>query len=1227
MPERCSREILAEQFWGWRKDGNAKQNLRTALTQLRKDLEAEPVLGADAESVWLDPDWIGVDVAEFNALTSANDTLSLRAAAELYRGELLAGLHIREGDIERWIADERERYRARALDALVKLSEDSLKSGDVERAIADARRALDLDDLAEGAHRVLLEALLRANRRGDAMRHGMSVIELFERTLSVSPSPETMALIEKIRADAGPRPALPPKRVVAPPSAATPAGGDDHSLVEQRSVVALSYEIDGVAEAVGEGSDPQSVANLVTDLAAIVRTSAAEWLGLPGTLGPDHGAVFFGVDGDTEDHASDAVSAAIELNGAIAEYRWSEDPARRFGLTAGLDLGVSFVSRPASAQHGAVVTGQPEITARSICAHAARSTIVVSDRLRSKIGGYFRLVPQRGPAGTTTANQSGWYWQVTAPTRTVDRFQAMRRRVLPTIGRRSELDLLMSRWADAGKGNGQIVILRGDPGIGKSRLAHDFRGRLRASGARTWLLQCSPSGSTTPFSPLASLFAGRRRQKERLEALFSRAMRRLGAFAEENLRQFGVAIGVVDPPKGAASPSATRDAGRRTRAAIQSFVAAWASRGPVCLLIEDLHWADPSTLTELEALVRWIATQPVLIVATTREDALHSISAESNTLDLAMRRLDPEDSRIMATGFWEMLAAERPDPRQISLVTDFAEGVPLFLEELVLWRYREDKSLGPSPALRGGGWGGPSMPLSDLLLSRINRLGRAREVAQIAAVIGRSFDLSTLSELSGELLPREDLLPALELLVEQNILRQIWPPPEPEYEFRHALLREAVYGSLRDNDRRILHRRVFERLDGNVDAAEADRAWHAERAGDFRAAAAILARLGRDSAMRSAMTEASTSLRHALHLTESIDEIEARERLQLEIIAALGPVITSQSGSNNAQATDLYQRGVNIARQRPPKERAEWFAVFWGWWYTGSDFQTMHDRALRVQEMLAGVDDPEIVLQINHCIWAIDFNLGKHRETLQAIDSGLALYDLNRAMANRALFGVHDAKVCGLGQKALSLWLTGRTEASDSTLAEMIAFVKSIDHAPSTAHSFDTEAVSAFYRNDFEKLSNVARRMGGFADKYELEYLAGMSLLFGGWADARLHALAPGHATFLTGLEKLRSLGAVMDLPIYLDMQATLLALDGELDKAFDVLSEAITAAERSGHAYWLAELYRRRGDLASRTHRRAETVLADLRRAIRLALEQDAFALLTRAQRTIKELQIEITP
>lgn len=275
--------------------------------------------------------------------------------------------------------------------------------------------------------------------------------------------------------------------------------------------------------------------------------------------------------------------------------------------------------------------------------------------------------------------------------------------------------------------------------------------------------------------------------------------------------------------------------------------------------------------------------------------------------------------------------------------------------------------------------------------------------------------------------------------------------------------------------------------------------------------------------------------------------------------------------------------------------------------------------------MLSKANEPEIQLQVNHCIWAIDFNLGRHRETQDAIKAGLALYDEKRAKESRTEFGGHDAKVCGLGQLALSLWLTGRTKASDAALSRMIAFTDRIAHAHSKAHSLDTEAVSAFYRDDFERLTEVSARMADFAKRHKMQSLSGQSLLFSGWAEAHRTGLASGHARFQNGLSLLRELGAVADLPIYLCMHATLLGLAGKIEPAIEVINEAIGRGEETGHAYWLAELHRCRAILRARAGERKDAVAADLRCAVEIAESQGATALTRRARHSMRELGIVI--
>jgi predicted ATPase len=371
------------------------------------------------------------------------------------------------------------------------------------------------------------------------------------------------------------------------------------------------------------------------------------------------------------------------------------------------------------------------------------------------------------------------------------------------------------------------------------------------------------------------------------------------------------------------------------------------------------------------------------------------------------------------------------------------------------------------------------------------------------------------------------------------------------------------------------------------------------------------------------MVEARHYLEHALEICDQLNDNSPVELLRLTALTALGPVLTGTVGHNSPEARKLYEDAVAIARLQRTEDQAKWFPIYWGWWLSGSDFHVMRDRAIQVRRMLADVDDPEIRLQVNHCIWAIDFNMGRHRETQEAIVKGLQLYNEDVAKTSRTLFGGHDAKVCGLGQLGLSLWLTGQRRASDEATSEMITHADRIAHAPSKAHALDIAAVSAFYRNDFTRLGAMSKYMGEYAKQHEMKSLEGLSSLFGGWVLAQTQNLADGLEMFGNGLSLLKRVGAVVDLPLYLDMNAAMLGLNGKLEEAMGVVDEAIGKALETGHAYWLAELHRRRALLLNDVGRSIDEVTFELRSAIAIAKAQGATALLKRAELTIQELGI----
>ena len=276
---------------------------------------------------------------------------------------------------------------------------------------------------------------------------------------------------------------------------------------------------------------------------------------------------------------------------------------------------------------------------------------------------------------------------------------------------------------------------------------------------------------------------------------------------------------------------------------------------------------------------------------------------------------------------------------------------------------------------------------------------------------------------------------------------------------------------------------------------------HAERGGLIQDAAAGYIAAAKESSARSAVAEARHLLERSLSLLEGIPHGELRERLELSALAALGPILTSTEGNKSPDACLLYERGVEMARRRPVSEQVEWFPLYWGWWFTGADFAIQRERAEAVIADLRDVADPQIQLQARHCAWAIDFNMGRHEACIEAVDAGMLLYQAGRGRENLTLYGGHDAKVCGLGQRGLSLWFKGYPERAVDSVRESTEWAQEIGHLGSIAHAYDIAAMLHRYRRNYAALQSVAEAMERLARKHDLASLRAKALIFEGWSE------------------------------------------------------------------------------------------------------------------------------
>ncbi|OOG69746.1 hypothetical protein B0E45_15540 [Sinorhizobium sp. A49] len=993
---------------------------------------------------------------------------------------------------------------------------------------------------------------------------------------------------------------------------------------ERRIVTALCYDLVGSTRLL-HLLDIEDYQDLIVAFQNAAKQSIIAHYGVIQHEAGDGGVALFNVEIGAKDAASLAIRAGLGIVEGCA----------RVGREAGRDdlhVRVGIATSVALIQETQDEKGEPVAAAALAIATrleeiAAPDTVFVSGDTRDLAGRSHAFVFEgvKTLKGFTVPEK---VWRALGHKIEVDRFYAFGSLGGRFIGRESELRTIAACWERVAATGGEILLLEGDAGIGKSRLLREVRKMTRDRRSGLFFFQCLPGGHRSTLHPLLNSIVGAASGQDDQLGLSAHAVatrfERNGIRDAETIETFAYLLGALGRNQQLAdnAPKAIRE--RAFRAVFRALEALCAN-GPIVLAVEDIHWIDPTSQDLLAEAARVARQLPILLVATARPGFAADWLDAANATRLTLVPLDRDETRQAIEASW-------PEQRRAMLpgLYDVMErisgGVPLFIEQICQWI--SENVATDTTNLSDNVKPSHVSAFEEILDARLNHLGTARDVARAGAVAGAQFTLSLLRALLPGL-GKTSLAKAAETLSDSGFLVRIRARGHTTYGFRHALIQETIYNALLRRQRQALHRRLFLAVSQNRQLA----AWidtgrlaeHAESAGHIESAIELYTAAGKESSSRSAMVEARNYLEHALAICDQLGEGHAIEPLQLSALTSLGPILTGLVGLNSPPARKLYEDGVAIARRQPMADQSRWFPIYWGWWLTGTDFRIMHDRALQVRAMLAGTEDPEIKLQVNHCIWAIDFNLGHHRETQDAIKAGLALYDEQSAKTNRTLFGGHDAKVCGLGQLALSLWLTGQSKASDAALSKMVAFVDRISHAPSKAHSLDTEAVSAFYRDDYARLAEISGRMADFAKLHEMQSLSGLSLLFAGWARAHGESLTSGHAMFLDGLSLLRSLGTVADLPIYLSMHATLLGHAEKYESAVEVTNDAIEKARETGHAYWLAELYRRRAVLNARGNAITDSIVADLTSAVEIAESQGAKALLKRARHSIQELGVAV--
>jgi class 3 adenylate cyclase/predicted ATPase len=994
---------------------------------------------------------------------------------------------------------------------------------------------------------------------------------------------------------------------------------------ERRQVTVLFSDLVG-SLAISSQLDPEELHELIRAYRRACAGVVERFNGYVAQYLGDGMLAYFGFPAAHEDDAERAVRAGLGIVEAVERLM----PTRRrvpLAVRVGIATGLVVAPTGVAAGEDSIVIGEtPNIAAR-LQDLAPPNAVVIGPQTQRLLSD--RVVCEDlGSHVLKGAARPVHVWRVVRLDEALSRFEAVHRLGLtPLVGRDEEIDLMCRRWAQAMAGHGHVVLLSGEAGIGKSRIAETLRDRV-ADSAAVWRLQCSPHYVNSALHPIVRRLERvlefdredrAERRLERIEALLERAEQPVEKVAPLLAALLSVPTGDRYPPL-QVSPQRQRE---DTLAALQALLLGLATRTPVLLIIEDAHWIDPTSQELLDLMVERVSGVRALVVVTLRPGCWPIWAGWSHVTVCVVNRLGRDETAEMVG----LLAGGKalPEPVREAIVAR-TDGVPLFIEEVT-------KAVLESGALeeRGDRYAlpGPLPPrlvpatLHDSLMARLDQAAPVKEVAQVGSVMGRQFSYELLAAVAD--LPEEDLQAALDHLVRSELASRHGTPPHATYTFKHALVQEAAYESLLFARRQALHARVLDILEATrpdvVNSSPELLAHHATAAGLHEKAVHYRHLAGMRASERSANAEAIAHLTSGLELLGEVRDSPERRQQGLALRITLGPVLINARGPRTREVAENYAKARELCAQQP--ESALHFAAFWGSWRFSENFRTKRDLAYSLSAVAERLGDPGLRLQAHHCLWATLFHLGQHEACCEHVAKALYLYGLGDYQAHSASYAGHDPKVCALGEKALALWLLGFPERALEAIREAMTWARTLVHAGSVAHGMDIRLMVHRYRRDVDVVRRDAEEMMAFGEEHDLPVQRAKGMVFLGWALAEKGELERGLALMREGLEVQKAIDTREDFPVFFDMLASAYARSGRSELALDVLAEILEETERTGLCYWTPELDRVRGEvLLSMTPGSEDEAEGWFRKALDLACEQQVKSLELRAAGSLARLE-----
>jgi class 3 adenylate cyclase/predicted ATPase len=947
----------------------------------------------------------------------------------------------------------------------------------------------------------------------------------------------------------------------------------------------------GVASSVhSRPLDPEEIHQVVQDVQRVCDQVIQRFDGWMAQHFGDGFVVYFGYPRGHEDNARRAVHTALAIVGSMA--RLSQEFKRQYGVEftvqVGIHTGIAVISALGSGDRRVqpALGDTPHIAAQ-LASLATPNTVVVSSATLQLIEGYF-VYQTLSVHIPDNASESLVMYQICQESDAQSRLDvALASGLTPFVGREHEIGLLRERWAQSKAWRGQVVVLSGEAGMGKSRLVQVLQEHLAGEVYTKLEGRCSPYAQQSPLYPVVEQVqrwlqwrqddtppVKRRKLEESLDAA--------GFVLEEVVPLFAALCALPLPDGYPPLNLAPQRHKQQMLAAVLAWLLKEAERQPVCLILEDLHWVDASTLELLNLLIDQVPLARLLVVLTCRPDFTPPWAVRSHITHIAVSRLTPAQSQQMIERFTGGKALPVEIQEQLLEKTN---GVPLFIEELT-------KMVLESGLVKETAWhyelAGPLQPLAipttlqDSLMARLDRQAVGKPVAQLGATLGREFSYGVLQAVAP--LDEGTLQQGLEQLVHAEILYQRGLPPQAQYVFKHVLIQEAAYQSLLRSTRQQYHRQIAQVLEERFPETCEEQpellARHYTEAGLHASAVVYLQRAGQRAIERSAYVEAIAHLRQGLALSATLPDTPERLQHEIALYMALGVTLATTQGYAAPDVEHAYLQARECCRKAG--DPAALFTVLRGLWLVYLVRGELRRASEQGEHLLRLArhhqQEPTLLLEAHRALGTSFLFVGELATSWTHLERGLALYEAQQHRTLTLRPG-GDAGMACFVYTAWILWLRGYPDQALERIRAALTLAQQCQHPFCLAFTRIWAAEIYQCRREFQAVSMQAAASMTLAHQQEFPLLMAMATVFQGWVLAEQGCADEGIEQIRRGIAAFRATGAELLRPHFLGLLAEAYGRSKRTE-GLEALDEALALVDRTGERLHESEFYRLKGQL-----------------------------------------------